>query len=71
MRRFLVCALLLASPASAGCFQSDVKAYCCPAACAVYKSSKWYQANDVLRGCMRGMGCERSDGATVAGKCGC
>lgn len=53
------------------CFASDVKAYCCPSACAVKKSSHWYQANEVLRGCMRGLGCSSVEGATVYMKCGC
>ena len=50
------------------CFSSDVKALCCPSACAVKNSPKWEQANEVLRGCMRGLGCSdgESRGATVA-----
>lgn len=52
------------------CFAADVKTYCCPSACAAKHSGKWYQANDVLRGCMRGMGCD-ANGATVFMRCGC
>lgn len=55
----------------AGCFASDVRAYCCPSACAVKKSSHWYQANDVLRGCARGLGCKRVDSWTVGMRCNC
>jgi hypothetical protein len=55
------------------CFSSDVKAICCPAACAAKASSKWQQADEVLRGCMKGLGC--SDGstksATVFMRCDC
>jgi len=69
--RALLLPLLLASTASASCYQSDVKALCCSAACAAYNSTKWYRANDVLRGCMRGLGCESSSGATVGTKCEC
>jgi len=53
------------------CFQADVKAYCCPSACAAKKSSHWYQADGVLRGCMRGLGCGGSDSASVFMLCGC
>ena len=55
------------------CFASDVKAYCCPAACTVKKGPKWYQADEVLRGCMKGLGCSVGDtkGATVGMRCQC
>ena len=53
------------------CFASDVRAYCCPAACATKKSTHWYRANDVLRGCMRGIGCDGAESATVFMRCGC
>jgi hypothetical protein len=57
----------------AGCFSSDVKTLCCPSACAVKDSPKWSTANDVLRACMRGIGCSDSDSknATVFMKCDC
>jgi hypothetical protein len=55
------------------CFASDVQKLCCPSACATKDSPKWPQANDVLRGCMRGIGCSDSEskGATVGMKCNC
>ena len=62
--------LLFSSPVAAGCFQSDVRTYCCPVACHVKRSSKWYQADEVLRGCMRGLGCE-GKGQTVGMTCHC
>ena len=52
--------LLLTSTASASCFQSDLRAVCCPAACAAKKSTHWYQqADEILNGCAAAMGCER------------
>jgi hypothetical protein len=54
------------------CFESDIKALCCPGACAAKNSRKWSQANDVLRGCMRGLGCKSGvDTATVGMRCDC
>lgn len=55
------------------CFASDVKQLCCPSACATKGSPKWPQANDVLRACMKGIGCTDSEskGATVGMRCEC
>lgn len=55
------------------CFASDVKQLCCPSACATKNSPKWTQANDVLRSCMKGIGCSDSDSknATVGLRCEC
>jgi hypothetical protein len=61
---------LLFSITTATCFRSDVQATCCPAACAARQRPKWYQADDVLRGCMRGLGC-KDETATVGMMCGC
>ena len=60
-------------PAEPVCFASDVKALCCPSACAVKASPKWMQADQVLRSCMRGLGCSDSEskGATVFNRCNC
>jgi hypothetical protein len=63
--------LLWCRHSNAACFTSDVRTYCCPAACSVKKSNHWYQADEVLRGCMRGMGCQGSVKATVGMRCGC
>lgn len=64
--------LLLLSfiPPSELCFTSDVKAYCCPAACGVKNSPKWYDADKVLRTCMKSLGCGSSD-STVNMTCNC
>jgi len=55
------------------CFSSDVKQLCCPGACSAKNGPKWSQANDILRGCMRGLGCSDSEskGATVFMRCDC
>ncbi len=55
------------------CFSSDIQKLCCPSACATKNSSKWTQADGVLRGCMKGIGCSDSEskGATVFMKCNC
>lgn len=55
------------------CFASDVKALCCPSACTTKNSPKWERANDILRACMRGLGCSdaESRGATVFMRCEC
>ena len=63
--------LLVERLANAACFQSDVRQLCCPAACAAKNSPHWYQADSILRGCMRGMGCQGSETATVGMRCGC
>jgi hypothetical protein len=55
------------------CFASDVKALCCPGACVAKIGPKWTQANEILRGCMKGLGCAdgESKSATVFMKCDC
>jgi hypothetical protein len=55
------------------CFSSDVKQLCCRGACSAKNGTKWSQANDILRGCMRGLGCSDSEskGATVFMRCDC
>lgn len=63
--------LMLLLEAEPVCWASDVAALCCPAACATKASSKWPQADEVLRSCMRGLGCSRVEGATVGMRCGC
>ncbi len=59
--------------ALAGCTSFDVKDACCAAGCAAKKGSNWSKADDILRGCMRGLGCSESDAksATVFMKCDC
>lgn len=65
--------LLTEGPALSACFASDVAKLCCPSACAVKNSPKWERANDVLRGCMKGIGCSDSEskGETVGMRCDC
>lgn len=60
-------------PAEAVCFASDVKQLCCPSACAVKSSLKWAKADEVLRACMRSIGCSdgESKSATVFSRCNC
>lgn len=54
------------------CFQSDVKALCCPSACAAKRDVHlWPRANDVLRGCAKGIGCKSVDSWTVGMRCNC
>ncbi|MDB4935216.1 MAG: hypothetical protein JWP87_2188 [Labilithrix sp.] len=59
--------------ALASCASWDVKENCCPAGCAAKKGTQWSKADDILRGCMRGLGCGESDvkSATVFMKCDC
>jgi hypothetical protein len=66
----LVCG---ASEALAACTSWDIKENCCPAGCAAKKGSNWPKADDILRGCMRGLGCSEDEvkGATVFMKCDC
>ena len=64
-------ALWFEQPAAPMCFTSDVQRLCCPSACAVKDSPKWTQANDVLRGCARGIGCKDVEAWTVGMKCEC
>lgn len=60
------------SYATTTCNSWDVEKYCCPAACAAKKESG-FKENDVLRGCMRGIGCsnDESASATVFQMCRC
>lgn len=55
------------------CFSSDVKQLCCPSACTTKDSTKCTKANDVLRACMKGIGCSDSESknATVEMRCSC
>jgi len=71
--RTVLFVLLLASTASASCFDSDVKQLCCPSACAAKKSSKfWPEADHVLQQCMVSIGCgEKSSSSSVFMKCNC
>jgi hypothetical protein len=61
------------SVALAGCAIWDIKENCCPAGCAAKKGTNWSKADEILQGCMRGLGCSDSDtkGATVNMKCDC
>jgi hypothetical protein len=61
------------STALAACSSWDVKDSCCPAGCAAKKGSNWSKADDIFRGCMRGLGCSEDDvkGATVFIRCDC
>jgi hypothetical protein len=52
------------------CPSWDVKAYCCPSACAA-KKLPGFKADQVLRQCMRGLGCDQSEGATTFQWCSC
>ena len=64
-----------AGPSStlAACMASDVRDVCCPGACAAKNGPNWTRADDILRGCMRGLGCEESDvrGTSVFMACDC
>ncbi len=55
------------------CFTSDVKALCCPSACAVKSSPKWPDADKVLQSCMKSIGCTDSEskGRSVTMVCNC
>lgn len=59
--------------ALAACASWDIVENCCPAGCAAQKGSQWPRADDILRGCMRGLGCSEDDvkNATVFIKCDC
>jgi hypothetical protein len=61
------------SAALAACASWDVKDACCPAGCAAKNGTLWPKADDILRGCMRGLGCNEADvkSATVFMKCDC
>ena len=71
MNLAIIFAMLFTEPPAQMCFASDVAKLCCPSACAVKDSPKWPQANDVLRGCARGIGCKDVDNWTVGMKCQC
>ena len=72
MTAFIMAALLLGMNEDLPmCFSSDVQKLCCPSACATKDSSKWDKANEVLRGCARGIGCKDVDSWTVGMKCNC
>ena len=60
-----------AEPPATMCFASDVRALCCPMACAMLQSSRWYEADAALRGCMRGLGCKPPASETVGMVCEC
>jgi hypothetical protein len=62
--------LLLLALGTQQCFREDIVRTCCPTACSVKKSHKWYTADDVLRGCMVGMPCP-TKGADTFTVCGC
>lgn len=72
---YLVAALLVSPRAAhaSGCFASDVRATCCPSACAARDSAHWYRADAVLRGCMQGLGCDAGAvrTASVTMRCEC
>ena len=59
--------------ASAACTRWDIKDTCCLAGCAAKRGSNWSKADEILRGCMRGLGCSDSEvkGATVFMNCDC
>jgi hypothetical protein len=59
--------------ASAGCTPWDVKDTCCLAGCAAKRGSNWPKADEILRSCMRGLGCSESEvkDATVFMNCDC
>lgn len=59
--------------AFAGCSSFDVKDVCCPAGCAAKKGPTWAKADEIFRGCMRGLGCGETDvkNASVFMKCDC
>lgn len=61
------------SEALAACASWDVRAACCPAGCAAKNGTMWPKADEILRGCMRGLGCNEGEvkGATVFMKCDC
>jgi hypothetical protein len=61
------------SEALAACASWDVREACCPAGCAAKNGTMWSKADDILRGCMRGLGCSESEvkGASVFMKCDC
>ena len=70
MKRLTGAIFLCASTASAGCYQSDVREFCCPLACdAKAKVDVWF-ANRLLSACMKTIGCRRKN-PTVGMVCVC
>jgi hypothetical protein len=69
----LIAGLFFSWEAADLCFASDVRATCCPAACAAKHGRQWPKADEILRGCMRGLGCNDAtvEGATVGMRCDC
>lgn len=59
--------------ALAGCAPWDVRETCCAAGCAAKNGPQWPKADEILRGCMRGLGCSESEvrGASVFMRCDC
>lgn len=59
--------------ALASCAPWDIRDNCCPAGCAAKKTNQWPKADNILRGCMRGLGCteDQTKSATVFIKCDC
>lgn len=58
--------------ALAMCFTSDVRALCCPSACAVMQSPRWYEADRTLTACARSLGCHNgSSNMNVRFTCQC
>lgn len=54
------------------CFASDVRALCCPSACAAKNTpGKWTQADEMLRSCARSIGCKSVESWTVGMRCEC
>jgi hypothetical protein len=73
---FLLGSLAGESPGQAdggSCASWDVREVCCPAGCAARSGRKWSRADEVLRACMRGIGCSPGEvsGATVFIRCDC
>jgi hypothetical protein len=65
--------LFFVSPeARAACGSQDVRNSCCPAACDAKKDPKNKdKANEVLRACMKRIGCVSYSSATVFSYCSC
>lgn len=65
--------LVAVSTDGQACMTPDVQAMCCPAACAAKAGPHWPDADEVLRGCMRGLGCDEpgTRSATVSMMCWC
>ena len=65
MKRLAVLSILwivaLFATETPACPQWDIQQICCPSACAVLRSTQPFKADDVLQGCMRGLGCREQD----------